>query len=283
VEGTRIWKKLKAHKAALAAVVVLGLFLFLALFANWIAPLSPTAIHENQFLLPPVWKAGGANAFWLGTDDVGRDILSRLIYGARISLGVGFCAVVLSLIVGIFFGVWAGFAGGRADRMISGGVDILMSLPNILLAIVVVAILGPSLLTAIFAVSVVAVPGLIRVVRATVLAEKEKLYVHAAVSFGSPSLRLIFKNILPNCLGPIIVQATLGFSDAILNAAALGFLGLGAQPPTPEWGVMLADGRSYIESASWLVTLPGICILFVSLSFNILGDGLRDALDPKLK
>lgn len=283
MEGTRIWKKLKAHKAALAAVVVLGLFLFLALFANWIAPLSPTAIHENQFLLPPVWKAGGANAFWLGTDDVGRDILSRLIYGARISLGVGFCAVVLSLIVGIFFGVWAGFAGGRADRMISGGVDILMSLPNILLAIVVVAILGPSLLTAIFAVSVVAVPGLIRVVRATVLAEKEKLYVHAAVSFGSPSLRLIFKNILPNCLGPIIVQATLGFSDAILNAAALGFLGLGAQPPTPEWGVMLADGRSYIESASWLVTLPGICILFVSLSFNILGDGLRDALDPKLK
>ena len=262
--------------------MILLLFLITAVLAPLVAPYSPSMVHESGFSLPPMF-IDSSSGFVLGTDDLGRDTLSRLIYGARVSLGVGLMVVILSATVGVLLGLLSGYFGGWFDTVIMRFVDILMSLPSILLAIVVVSVLGPSLTNAIIAVSIVALPGFIRVVRGSVLAEKNKTYVSASKGFGASHFRVAVQNVLPNCMAPIIVQATLGFSDGILNVAALGFLGLGAQPPTPEWGVMLSDARAYIESAWWLVTLPGLCILIVVLSFNLLGDGLRDALDPKLK
>jgi ABC-type dipeptide/oligopeptide/nickel transport system permease subunit len=274
----RAWRRFTANKPAVLSAAVLIVMVALALLAPWLAPRSPFDLDSAALTLPP----GGDARFFLGTDDVGRDLLSRLLFGARFSLGIGFLAVIVALVLGLPFGLWAGFHGGRIDQMIMRATDILMSIPNILLAIVAVAIMGPGLSNTVLAVSLVSIPHLIRIVRGVVLAEKEKLYVMAARGFGAGPKRLILSHVLPNCMAPIIVQSTLGFSDAILNAAALGFLGLGAQPPTPEWGVMLADARPYLESAWWLVTLPGLCILIASLAFNLLGDGLRDALDPRL-
>ena len=276
-KGPRL-RRFLSHRAAVFSAVILFLFIVGSLLAPWVTSHSPFEVDSAKLSLSPFADA----SHWLGTDDVGRDLFSRLLYGARLSLGIGFLAVLLSLIVGLPLGLWAGFAGGRVDQIIMRMIDVLMSIPNILLAIVLVAILGPGINNTILAVSFVGLPNLVRVVRGVVLGEREKLYVQAAQSYGSSRLRILGRHILPNCLAPIIVQATLGFSDAILNAAALGFLGLGAQPPTPEWGVMLADSRSYLESAWWLVTLPGACILLSSLCFNLLGDGLRDAFDPRL-
>lgn len=269
---------LKNRTAALGLWVVLG-FVLLAFFAPLLAPHDPTTIYPNELRLPPSLSRP---TFLLGTDDLGRDLLSRLIYGAQLSLGIGFAVVTTSLLVGTFMGLLAGYFGGWLDTLFLRTTDLLLALPSVLLAIVIVSVLGPSLMNAILAVSVVAIPNFFRVVRASVLMEKNKGYVLAARSFGASPTRQIFSNILPNCLGPLLVQTTLGFSDAILNAAALGFLGLGAQPPTPEWGAMLADARAYIVTAPWLVTLPGVCILTLVLGFNLLGDGLRDILDPKL-
>ena len=198
-------------------------------------------------------------------------------------MGVGILVVVVSLSIGTALGLLAGYAGRWVDAVIMRLMDVLMALPSILLAIVVVTILGQNLGNAIIAVSVTVIPGFVRLVRAQVMVEKNKQYVVAAQSFGAGPFRQAFTNILPNCMAPIIVQGTLGFSDGILNVAALGFLGLGAKPPTAEWGTMLSDSRAFIESAPWLVTLPGLCILVVVLGFNLLGDGLRDALDPRLK
>lgn len=269
------------HGARLS-FLFLSVFTLLAVFAPWIAPYLPEEVFTDQTKLPPFWMDGGSTRFLLGTDDLGRDLLSRLIYGARVSMGFGLLAVLVSTSIGGTLGVLAGFYGGWLDRSVMRVVDVLMSIPSLLVAIVVVAILGPSLINALWAVSIVALPGYIRVARAAVLAEKEKEYVQAARAFGASSWRQILTTILPNCTAPLIVQASLGFSDGILNMAALGFLGLGAQPPTPEWGAMLSDAKAYLESAWWLVTWPGLCILAVVLTFNLLGDGLRDALDPKL-
>ena len=276
------WRKFRKNKGAVVGLVLLILFLITALFAPVLAPHDPNLVNEDSFKVAPTWMEGGVSKYILGTDDLGRDLLSRLIYGARVSLGVGFMVVFLSLTVGTFLGVLAGYFGGWVDSAIMRFVDILMSLPSILLAIVVVTILGPGLMNGIIAISIVALPSFIRIVRGAVLAEKAKPYIDASTNFGASHFRVAVLNILPNCMAPIIVQATLGFSDGILNVAALGFLGMGAQAPTPEWGIMLADAKSYMETASWLVTLPGLCILVVVLSFNIFGDGLRDALDPKL-
>ncbi len=276
-------KSLKKNRGAMVSLVFLIVTIIVALAAPWLAPYEPTQMFEGQYSLPPSWFEGGHPQFLLGTDDLSRDLLTRLIYGARVSVGVGFLVVILSLSVGSILGIIAGYVGGWIDQSIMRLTDILMSLPSILLAIVVVAVLGPSLINAVIAVAIVSLPHFIRIVRASVMSEKQKLYVNASEGFGASHLRLIFLTILPNCLAPIIVQATLGFSDGILNVAALGFLGLGAQAPTPEWGVMLSDARAYIESAWWLVTFPGLCILVVVLTFNVLGDGLRDALDPKLR
>lgn len=266
----------------MASLVILVVFFAVALFADFFAPYHPSKVHDGILRIPPIWSEGHVGRFLLGTDDLGRDTLSRLIYGARVSLGVGLLVVVFSLFTGGLLGLLAGYFGGWIDKLVLGLVDILMTLPSILLAIAIVSVLGPSLFNGILAVSVVALPGFIRIVRASVLAEKEKLYVDAATSFGASDFRKIFVCILPNCTAPIIVQSTLGFSDGILNVAALGFLGLGTQPPTPEWGAMLADAKQFIETSPWLVTLPGLCILVVVLCFNILGDGLRDTFDPKL-
>jgi ABC-type dipeptide/oligopeptide/nickel transport system permease subunit len=210
-------------------------------------------------------------------------VLSRLLFGARISMGIGFLVVGLSLTFGAVLGLISGYYGGWVDRLVMRTMDLQMALPSILLAIVVVSILGPSLINTVIAVSIVEFPKFVRLVRAQVIAEKGKPYVLASQSFGASSFRQMVINILPNCAAPLIVQGTLGFSDGILNAAALGFLGLGAQAPTAEWGTMLADARPFIESSPWLVTLPGLCIFLAVMGFNLLGDGLRDAFDPKLR
>ena len=280
---SELYFELKKNRGAMIGIVFIILSLFIAFLAPILAPHNPTEIFPDALRLPPSFIQGGKSGFFFGTDDIGRDLLSRLIYGSRISLSVGFSVVVLSLISGTFLGVIAGYYGGMIDRFIMRLTDLIMSLPSILFAIVIVAVLGPGIGNAIAAVSVVAVPNFIRIIRAQVMVEKNRQYVDAAKLFGAGNFRIMFGEILPNCMAPLIVQASLGFSDGILNVAALGFLGLGAQAPMSEWGTMLSDARSYIESSPWMVTLPGICILLTVLSFNLLGDGLRDALDPRLK
>lgn len=263
--------------------VLVGFFVLVAIFSPWLAPHSPLEIFEGAYKLPPLWSEGGQSSFLFGTDEVGRDLLSRLIAGAPVSLGIGFFVVVFSVFWGTLFGLLAGSLGSWVDQVLSRVMDVLMALPSMLMSIVVVAILGPSLINTIIAVGVVAVPAVFRLVRGAVLSEMSKNYVTAARSYGAGWFRLTVINVLPNCMAPLIVQASLGFSEGILNAAALGFLGLGAQAPTPEWGTMLSDARASIESSPWLVTLPGLCILLVVIGFNLLGDGLRDVLDPKMK
>lgn len=278
-----IWSDFKRNKAAVGGLLFILLAVTVAALAPVLAPSSPIEIHEGKFLVPPVWAQGGSSDFLLGTDDVGRDLLSRLIYGTRVSLTVGFFVVVFSLVFGILLGLLSGYLGGWIDQVIARSMDILLALPSILVALVVIAVLGQSLANSVIAVSLTTLPYFVRLVRSQVMIEKTKNYVIASATFGASPFRQAFINILPNCAAPLIVQGTLSFSDGILNIAALGFLGLGAQAPTPEWGTMLADSRSFIESAWWLVTLPGVCILSVVLAFNLLGDGLRDSLDPKLK
>lgn len=269
--------------SAQMGLFLIAIMLIIGIGAPWLAPYDPFLLHEGALRLPPRFIEGGHPDFWLGTDDVGRDLLSRLIYGTRLSLFVGLSVVALALSSGLILGTLAGFYRGKLDRLIMGLIDLLMALPSILLALVVVAILGPGLLNAIVAVALVAIPGFTRVVRAKVLEVSAQDYIMTARSLGASHWRIIIFHLLPNCLGPIIVQASLGISDAILNVAALGFLGLGAEPPTAEWGMMLSEARGYIQSSPWMVTLPGLCILVAVIAFNLTGDGLRDWLDPKTR
>jgi dipeptide transport system permease protein len=270
------------HGAVLGLAVIVALFL-VAAFADLIAPHSPVLNDNAAFLRPPFWQADGSLAYPLGTDAIGRDMLSRLIYGARLSLTIGVAVVAISVVVGTVLGLVAGFVRGIVEIAIMRLMDILLTLPSLLLAIVIVAILGPGVMNALLAVAVVVLPHYVRIARAAVITETAKDYVTAAKVGGAGTLRLMFKEVLPNCMAPLIVQATLGVSTAILDAASLGFLGLGAQPPLPEWGTMLADAREFVLRAWWVVTFPGIMILVTVLAFNLMGDGLRDALDPKLK
>jgi dipeptide transport system permease protein len=268
------------------AVIGLGVFLLLvvvALLAPLIAPHLPNAQYRDAVLLPPAWQDGGRAAFPLGTDAVGRDVLSRLLYGAQFSLFIGVIVTTIALLGGIFIGVIAGYFGGWIDTVIMRVMDIILAFPSLLLALVLVAVLGPGLVNAMIAIALVLQPHFVRLTRAAVMSEKTRDYVVAARVAGARPLRLMFRTILPNCMAPLIVQATLSFSTAILDAAALGFLGMGAQPPTPEWGTMLAEAREFILRAWWVVTLPGLAILVTVLAINLMGDGLRDALDPKLK
>ncbi len=255
----------------------------LAAFADSIAPHSPIEQFRAHFLVPPMWQAGGDAAFPLGTDDVGRDMLSRLIYGARLSLSSAARSRPCRWSWAPRSGCTAAFAGGLVDIVIMRVMDILLVFPSLLLAIVIVAILGPGLFNAMLAVVVVTLPGYTRLSRASALSELSRDYVTATRCAGASALRLMFLTVLPNCLAPLIVQVSLGFAAAILDAAALGFLGLGAQPPTPEWGTMLAGALQYYQRAWWVLAFPGLSILLTVLAFNLLGDGLRDALDPKLK
>ncbi len=277
------WFYFTQNKGALIGLCFIAFIVFVAVFADFIAPHHPHEQFRDAILVPPVWADGGMSQFWLGTDGVGRDILSRLIHGARLSLLIGLVIVILSLIMGICLGLIAGFSGGFIDVAIMRFADILLSIPALLLAIAIVAILGPSIVNSGLALSFVYLPHYVRLTRASVLTEINKDYVVSSRVAGAGSMRLMFITILPNCLAPLIVQATLGFSNAILDMAALGFLGLGAQPPLPEWGSMLATAREFIQSAWWVVTFPGLVILLTVLAFNLMGDGLRDALDPKLK
>jgi len=277
------WGAFSANKGAVGGMVIVVALLLVALFAPWIAPHAPNETDSTAFLLPPVWQTGGSSAHWLGTDAIGRDILSRLMYGARLSLSIGLAVVALSVAVGIVLGLVAGFFRGVLEIAIMRAMDVVLTLPSLLLAIVIVAILGPGLVNAMIAVAIVVLPHYVRITRAAVINEVSRDYVTAARMSGAGTLRLMFSEVLPNCAAPLIVQASLGVSTAILDAAALGFLGLGAQPPAPEWGTMLADAREFVLRAWWVVTFPGLMILVTVLAFNLLGDGLRDALDPKLK
>lgn len=276
------WSDFSTNRGALAGLVVLGFVLLVAVFADFLAPHDPMEQFREHVLQSPAW-AGGSWAFPLGTDDVGRDLLSRVLFGARYSLFIGFSVVVVSLAVGVCLGLAAAFMGGLVDAAISRVMDLIMSVPSLVLAIVVIAVIGPSLTNTIVAVTIVYMPRYVRIVRATAMGEMAKDYVTAARAVGVGPFRLAFHTVLPNCFAPLIVQAALGISDAILEAAALGFLGLGAQPPTPEWGAMLSSAREFIQRAPHVVTLPGVAILITVVAINLTGDGLRDALDPKLK
>jgi len=277
------WSYFSENKGAVAGLAVFVTVVFVAVFANWIAPHPSDVQYRDHLLSPPFWQAGGSVEFLLGTDAVGRDILSRIMYGARYSLIIGLIVITLSLTVGIGLGLIAGFFRGVVEIAIMRAMDILLSLPGLLLALVIVAILGPGLFNAMFAIAVVYLPHLVRLTRAAAIAERSKDYVTASQVSGAGLLRLMVVTVLPNCMAPLIVQATLSFSTAILDAAALGFLGMGAQPPTPEWGTMLAEAREFVQRAWWVVTFPGLAILVTVLALNLLGDGLRDALDPRLK
>ena len=277
------WGYFSANKGAVAGLATVIFMLMLALFAPLLAPYPPDLTNNAVFLKPPFWQTGGTLAYPLGTDAIGRDILSRLIHGARLSLVIGIAVVAISVLVGTFLGLTAGYFKGMYEIAVMRTMDIILTLPSLLLAIVIVAILGPGMMNAMLAVAVVILPHYVRITRAAVIIETSKDYVIAARMNGAGHLRLMLSEILPNCTAPLIVQASLGISTAILDAAALGFLGLGAQPPSPEWGTMLADAREFVLRAWWVVTLPGLMIFVTVLAFNLLGDGLRDAFDPKLK
>lgn len=277
------WTSFRANTGAVIGLAIIVAVLLMAVFADLIAPHPPNLTNAAAFLKPPFWQEGGTLTYPLGTDAIGRDILSRLIHGARLSLSIGLAVVTVSILVGTMLGLVAGFVGGGVGIVIMRVMDIILTLPSLLLAIVIVAILGPGLMNAMLAVAVVVLPHYVRIARAAVIAEKSKDYVTAARVSGAGPLRLMVGEVLPNCAAPLIVQASLGVSTAILDAAALGFLGLGAQPPAPEWGTMLADAREFVLRAWWVVTFPGLIILITVLAFNLVGDGLRDALDPKLK
>ncbi|GGH85606.1 peptide/nickel transport system permease protein [Pullulanibacillus pueri] len=265
-------------KTSLIGLIIIVLLLLVAVFAPLLAPSNPISGGDlfNRY-------KGPSADHWLGTDELGRDILSRLIYGTRISIQVGIIAVGIALVIGTFLGAISGFFGRWIDMIVMRIVDILMSFPSILLAIAIVAVMGKGLTNTMIAVGIVGIPQFARIVRSSVLSVKETEYVEAARAVGAKSYRVLFRHVLPNCLAPIIVQTTLSIGTAILDAAGLSFLGLGAQPPKPEWGAMLDAGRAALQTAPWVVIFPGLAILVTVLGFNLLGDGLRDALDPRTK
>ena len=276
------WRYFSENHGAVAGLVLFVALVFVALAAPIFAPFDPDQQFRDALLVPPLTQ-GAEGMFLLGTDALGRDILSRLIFGARFSLFIGVVVVSVSLIGGVIIGMFAGFFRGWVDTAIMRVMDVILAFPSLLLALTLVAILGPGLTNAMIAIAIVAQPHYVRLTRAAVLSERNRDYVTAARVSGAGPLWLMFVTILPNCMAPLIVQAALSFSGAILDAAALGFLGMGAQPPTPEWGTMLAEAREFITRAWWVVTFPGLAILITVLAINLMGDGLRDALDPKLK
>ncbi len=271
------FKQLRKSKLATVGFFIITMFIIIGFIAPMLTPYGFDEQNLAKRLQPP------SNEHWFGTDDLGRDILTRIAYGARISLQVGFFAVAGAFIVGTFLGLLSGYFGGWLDMIISRVFDILLAFPSILLAIAIVAIIGASLQNALIAIAIINVPIFGRLVRSKVISLREEEYIMAAKAQGMKNGRIIFHHIFPNSVAPIIVQATLGFGTAILEAAALGFLGLGAQPPLPEWGKMLADSRDFIQLAPWTMIVPGVSIMLVVLGFNLIGDGLRDVLDPKMK
>ncbi|GHB15148.1 ABC transporter permease subunit [Salinicola rhizosphaerae] len=277
------WSDFSASRGALFGLIFIAFVLLVALLAPWVAPHDPAMQDRAALLVPPVWHAEGSWNYILGTDAVGRDILSRLIFGARYSLSISAMVVVISMCGGIFLGLLAGYFRGWVETVITRVMDVVLAFPSLLLALGLVAILSPGLTSAMIAIAMVQLPYFVRLTRAAVIGEKNREYVTASRLAGAGHMRLMFNTLLPNCMAPLIVQATLSFSTAILDIAALGFLGMGVQPPTPEWGAMLANAREFMTSAYWAVTFPGLVILLTVLMINLMGDGLRDALDPKMK
>ncbi|MFJ7921652.1 nickel transporter permease [Lysinibacillus fusiformis] len=271
------WRSFKKSKVSLVGAGIVIFFVLLAVIGPFIAPQGINEQDLTKRLLAP------SSDHWFGTDDFGRDIFSRIIHGARISLWVGFFSVILSVIIGSLLGIIAGYYGKWIDTIISRIFDIMLAFPSMLLAIAVVSVLGPSLQNALIAIAIINVPNFGRLIRSKVLSVKEEEYIVAAKAIGMRDSRILFSHILPNSITPIIVQGTLAIATAIIEAAALGFLGLGAQAPAPEWGKMLADARKFLLNAPWTMIFPGIAIMLTVLGFNLMGDGLRDALDPKMK
>lgn len=271
------WKQFRRNRMAVFGSLIVIIFLSSALFAPGLAPYDPYKSDLFKRLKSP------SRNHWLGTDEFGRDLLSRIIYGTRISFKIGTIGVAIAVILGVPLGLVAGFAGGRADNVIMRSMDVMLAFPGILLAIAIITILGPGLANVIVAVGLFSVPIYARLVRGSVLGEKEKEFVLAARALGSSQSRIMFLHILPNVMAPIIVQSTLLVATSLLTAASLSFLGMGAQPPLPEWGAMLSYGRTYMRYAPHVVIFPGVAIMLVVLGFNLMGDGLRDALDPRLR
>jgi peptide/nickel transport system permease protein len=281
-QAHHVLRRLVKHPSGIAGALVTLLFFAVALSAPWLSPYDPLAQDLDRRLQGP------SRAHLLGTDDFGRDILSRVMHGARISLTVGFISIGIAVAGGLILGLVAGFyTTGRWGRLIDIVImrtsDILLAFPAVLLAIAIVTAFGPGLRNAMLAIAVIYLPRFIRIVRASILVEKEQTYIEAGQALGVSNPRLLFRHLLPNAMSPVIVQATLGLAEAIIEAAALSFLGLGATPPTPEWGAMLSEGRSYLRLAPWVTFFPGMAIFLIVVSFNLLGDGLRDALDPRLR
>lgn len=252
-------------------------FLVVTAVAPWLAPYDPVTPDFAEVLSPPSWRHP------FGTDDIGRDIFSRVLHGSRVSLEAGLFTVALALTVGLPLGLVAGFFGGRLDNLIMRGIEVILSFPTLVLALGITAVLGPKLIHALFAIGIVFVPHFARLIRAQVLTVRENDFVAAARALGASDVRVMGQHVLPNCLAPILVQSSFSIAFAILAEAALSFLGLGTQPPTPSWGIMLSMGRGYLEQAPWLGAFPGLAIFVTVLGFNLLGDGIRDALDPRLK
>jgi peptide/nickel transport system permease protein len=263
--------------SGLAGATVLLILLLAAIFAGVVAPYDPVKQDFRVEREPP------SLAHPMGTDELGRDVFSRVIWGARVSLAAGAVAATIALMIGSALGMLAAFYGGRADSVIMRGMDVLLAFPYLLLAIGVVAILGPGLLTAMIAIGIVHVPSYARILRGSVLVVRSREYVEAATTLGASDLRVMGQHVLPNVMAPIIVQVTLNVGSSIIDTAGLSFLGLGTQPPTPDWGNMLASGRSELINAPWIATFPGLAILVTVLAFNLMGDALRDALDPRLR
>ncbi|WP_291258565.1 nickel transporter permease [Fusobacterium sp.] len=278
-QWVEVWRRLKRNKMAILGLIILIILFLLAIFADVIANYDNVVIKQNlaQRLQGP------SAAHWLGTDEFGRDIFARLVHGTRVSLQVGIVAVGISIIIGGVLGAVAGYYGGKLDNIIMRVMDIFLAVPSILLAIAIVSALGPSILNLMLAISISSVPSYARIVRASVLSIRDQEFIEAAKAIGASNTRIIFRHIIPNSLAPVIVQATLGVASAILSTAGLSFIGLGIQPPAPEWGSMLSGGRQYLRYAWWVTTFPGVAIMITILSLNLLGDGLRDALDPRLK
>jgi peptide/nickel transport system permease protein len=274
---SRFFRTLRRSPSAVIGATVVCLLVLVASFAPMLAPYDPLEVNASASLTPP------SAAYWLGTDALGRDLLSRIMYGTRISLQLGLIAVSIAAISGTIFGLVGGYYRGWLDTAIVAGVDVLLAFPNILLALAITFALGINLTNLMIAVGIAAVPTYVRVVRSTVLAIKENPYIEAARVSGCTNGRIILRHILPNAYGPIIILSTLGVASAILSGSALSFLGLGTKPPTPEWGVMLAEGRGFMLNAWWVTTFPGLAIMVTVLSMNLLGDGLRDTLDPRLR
>jgi len=268
-------RRLLRRPAAAAGVVVVAMFVAMAIFAPWIAPYDPIATSFST-----VRKAPSA-LHWFGTDEIGRDVLSRIVFGARASLLAGVVSVLISLAVGVPVGLLAGYAGGKTDVLISRITDAMLACPFLILAIALAAFLGPSLTNAMIAIGISATPVFIRLTRGTTLAVKAEDYVLAARAIGNGPLRIAVRHVLPNIVAPLLVQATLAIAAAVIAEASLSFLGLGQQPPQPSWGSMLNVAKNYIDNAPWMAIWPGLSIFLLVLSFNLVGDGLRDALDPR--